>query len=70
MADIPDIVADIQHVYHAFFQCLSNIISDVLRKNVGHGVQNVGHVWMSDDFSYTLRLDRRDVHLEMLKMYD
>ena len=29
-------------------------MSDVLRENVGHGAQNVGHVRMSDDFSYTL----------------
>ena len=29
-------------------------MSDVLRKIVGHVVQNVGHVRMSDDFSYTL----------------
>ena len=29
-------------------------MSDVLRKNIGHVVQNVGHVRMSDDFSYTL----------------
>ena len=32
---------------------ISDIMSDVLGKNVGH-VQNVGHVRMSDDFSYTL----------------
>ena len=31
-------------------------MSDVLRNNVGHVVQNVGHVRMSDDFSYTLQL--------------
>ena len=31
-------------------------MSDVLGKNVGHVVQNVGHVRMSDDFSYTLVL--------------
>ena len=37
-----------------FFQCLADIMSDVLREDVGHGVQNVGHVRMSDDFSYTL----------------
>ena len=29
-------------------------MSDVLGKNVGHVLQNVGHVRMSDDFSYTL----------------
>ena len=29
-------------------------MSDVLVKYVGHGVQNIGHVWMSDDFSYSL----------------
>ena len=33
-----------------------DIMSDVLRKNVGHVVQNVGHVRMSDDFSYTLHI--------------
>ena len=33
---------------------LLDIMSDVLRENVGHGAQNVGHVQMSDDFSYTL----------------
>ena len=42
------------HVYVIFFQCLSDIMSDVIRENVGHGVQNIGHVRMSDDFSYTL----------------
>ena len=31
---------------------LFDIMSDVLGENVGHGVQNVGHVRMSDDFSY------------------
>ena len=29
-------------------------MSDVIRENVGHGVQNIGHVRMSDDLSYTL----------------
>ena len=29
---------------------LSEIMSDVLTENGGHGVRNVGHVWMSDDF--------------------
>ena len=33
---------------------LSDIMSDVSRENVGHGVQNVGHVRTSDYFSYTL----------------
>ena len=37
-----------------FFQCLSDITSDILRENFGRGVQNVGHVRKSDDFSYTL----------------
>ena len=39
-----------------FFQCLSDIMSDVMRENVGHSGQNVGHsgqnvghVRMSDD---------------------
>ena len=32
---------------------ISDIMSDVLRKNVGHVVLNVGHVRMSDDFIYT-----------------
>ena len=43
-----------------FIMCFSvfrsDIKSDVLRENVGHGVPNVGHVRMSDDFSYTLML--------------
>ena len=38
----------------SFSVYISDIMSDVLRENVGHGVQNVGHVRMSDDFSYTL----------------
>ena len=29
-------------------------MSDVLAKYIGHSVQNIGHVRMSDDFSYTL----------------
>ena len=29
-------------------------MSDVLGAHVGHSVSNVGHVRMSDDFSYTL----------------
>ena len=64
-----DILSDLYMIYggHSyifwwtfsiFFMCflvfLSDIMSDVLRENVGHGVQNVGHVRMSDDFSYTL----------------
>ena len=35
---------------------ISDIMSDVLRENVGHVVQNIGHVRMSDDFSYTLKV--------------
>ena len=49
-------MTDIKHVYVIFFQCLSDIMSDVIRENVGHGVQNIRHVRMSDDFSYTLVL--------------
>ena len=30
---------------------LSDIMSNVLGENVGHGVHNVGHVRMSDNFS-------------------
>ena len=48
-----------KHVYHVFSVFIGHYV--VL------GVQNAGHVRMSDDFSFTLRLDRRDVHLEMLK---
>ena len=33
---------------------IGHFMSDVLRKNVGFVVQNVGHVRMSDGFSYTL----------------
>ena len=35
---------------------LSDIMSNVLGENVEHGVQNVGHVRMSDDFSYSLEM--------------
>ena len=67
--EISDILSDVYRIYDGhplnydghsaclcgcIFQCLSDIMSDVLRENVGHGVQNVGHVRMSDDFSYTL----------------
>ena len=33
---------------------LSDIMSDVLGENVGHGVQNASHVRMSNNFSYLL----------------
>ena len=33
---------------------LLDIMFDVLGENIGYGVQNVGHVGMSDDFSYSL----------------
>ena len=38
---------------------LSDIMSDVLGENVRHSVQNVGHVRMSDYFSYSLLLVRQ-----------
>ena len=40
---------------------LSDIMFDVLGENVGHGVQNVGHVRMSDDFSYSLFSTVQDI---------
>ena len=59
MADIPIIVVDIYHVDYVFFQCFywtlcptfSLKTSDIM----SNGAQNVGHVRMSDDFSYTLQ---------------
>ena len=33
---------------------LLDIMSAVLGEHPGHGVQNVRHVWMFDDFSYSL----------------
>ena len=37
-----------------FCQCFYRTLSDVLGENVGHDVQNVGHVQMADEFSYIL----------------
>ena len=52
MADIPIIFGGhLAYLLCVFSVFLSDIMSDVLRENVGHGVQNVGHVRMSDDFS-------------------
>ena len=40
-------------MFLAIFQTTSSdIMSDVLGENAGHSVQNVGHVWLSEDFSY------------------
>ena len=53
MADIPIVCGE----HLACSLCIFLVFyikSDVLRENVRHGVQNVGHVRMSDDFSYTL----------------
>ena len=57
MTDIPIIFGGhLAYLLCGFSVFLSDIMSDVLRENVGHGVQNVGHVRMSDDFSLTMIL--------------
>ena len=55
MADISILFGGhLAYLLCVFSVFLSDIMSDVLREDVGHGVQNVGHVRMSDYFSYTL----------------
>ena len=51
MVDIPiTFGGHLAYLLCVFSVFLSDIMSDVLRENVGHGVQNVGHPDMSDDF--------------------